>query len=571
MVEKQSLEGKTQLKKLFLQRLPDKLRQIVKLLSYGINKGWPPAVLRSIKLNLQRAIRSADNFGLMEVSHPLKEILARLKTNDEFELITRINVDETKLLASKILKLVHHIQLPAPIPLPEVIDDDEEDDAPEHEEVNVQQEWLDYSELDESLLPTLGSPKKVLLLADDDELSERLRKQLPLFNYHVLHVESMEELSHDAEAHILYMDDAESFDTSAIPEPPEDESKPPLIVIGKNDLHHQLMAVRGGGKAYLSNVFDIEELVRKLDYLTGGDGNPYRILIMEDSKAQSKFYDRVLTRAGYQSHVINEPMELMKGIVEFKPELVLMDYQMPGCNGVELAQVIHQQEDYANIPIVFLSAEESTEKKMRALAIAGDDFLVKPIKADNLIPAVNIRVQRSRRVHKMMRENPISGLLSNNAFMREFQAELSEASRNQTPLSVLIINIDHLKKINEQYSYLVGDHVIKQLATMLEIRLRKSDVIGHFSDVNIGVILPKCTAQQALAVAEQLRKSFAELDLSYQDNDAHATLSIGTAQFEGGEPMELMMEASRALAQAKQQGGNKAVSTRPQKPFGSDS
>ncbi len=572
MTEKQSLQDKTQLKNLFIRRLPDKLRQIVKLLSYGVNKGWPASVLRTTKLNLQRVIRSADNFGLEEISHPIKEVLVRLKTNDEYELITRISVDETKLLATKLLKLIHHIQLPAPIPLPEVMDDDDEEEAQQlSDEVDVEQEWLDQSELDESVLSSLGSPKRVLLYANDEQLKEHLRQQLPLFNYHVIVVESISELAHDADAHIIVMDDPADFSTEAMPEADEDTPPTPLLVIGDEELKAQLMAVRHGGKAYLSTPFNIEQLVKKLDYLTGGDASPYRILVMEDSKAQSKFYDRVLVRAGYQSFVVNDPMLLMQGIVEFKPELILMDYQMPGCNGIELAQVIHQKEDYANIPIVFLSAEENPEKRMRALSIAGDDFLLKPIKADNLIPAIKVRVQRSRRVHQLMQENSISGLLSNNLFLHAFQAELSLATRNQTPLSILIINIDQLKQINEQYGYTVGDHVIKQLAALLSVRLRKSDVIGHFSDINIGVILPRCTAQQALAIAEQVRKSFAELEIDHQQQRVSATIAIGTAQYQGGEPMELTMEANKALAQAKKQGGNRAISTRPPPLAGNDS
>jgi diguanylate cyclase (GGDEF)-like protein len=559
MTELQSLQGKTQLKKLFVDRLPDKLRQMVKLLSYGANKDWPAPVLRSLKLNLQRSIRSCDNFGLNDVSHTLKEVYLRLKTNDNYELITRINISETKALASKILKLIHHIQMPSPIPLAGVIDD-EPDDV---EQDDIKEDWLDNSDIDESLLISIGSPRKICIYSSQKELDRALKKQLPLFNYHTHAKDNLSDLDLDADAWIIAIDAEHEIAKDAIPLCSQGISRPPLLFIGPNELKHQLHSVRLGGNAYLNQEFDIEMLVKKLDYLTGGDSQPYRILIMEDSKAQSKFYARVLSKAGYETKVVNEPMQLIEAIVEFKPELILMDYQMPGCNGLELAQVIHQKDDYANIPIVFLSAEEGNEKRLRTLAVAGDDFLVKPIKADNLIPAIKVRVQRSRRIHQKLRQNPISGLLSNTSFMEQFQGELALASRNSTPLSIMVINIDNLQHLNHEYSYQIGDQTIKQLSALLAKRLRKSDVIGHYSDTNIGVVLPNCTVQQTMAIGEKIRLHFEQLNFDYKSDTIKATISIGSAQFEGGEPMELRMSASKALSIAKKQGGNRIISIRP--------
>ena len=91
--------------------------------------------------------------------------------------------------------------------------------------------------------------------------------------------------------------------------------------------------------------------------------SPYRVLVMEDSKAQAKFYEKALSRGHFEVRLVSNPAVFMEALRGFDPEIVLMDMQMPGCSGIELTRVIRQMPRYAFLPIIFLSAEESMRKR----------------------------------------------------------------------------------------------------------------------------------------------------------------------------------------------------------------
>jgi PleD family two-component response regulator len=90
-----------------------------------------------------------------------------------------------------------------------------------------------------------------------------------------------------------------------------------------------------------------------------------------------------LCKARMQTQHVGDPMHVMEPLINFRPDLILMDVYMPGCSGLELATAIRQQRDYVGIPIVFLSAETDVEKQLSAMSLGGDDFLTKPISPDH--------------------------------------------------------------------------------------------------------------------------------------------------------------------------------------------
>jgi diguanylate cyclase (GGDEF)-like protein len=326
----------------------------------------------------------------------------------------------------------------------------------------------------------------------------------------------------------------------------------------------RLMAVRSGGAAYFTKPLDIAEFIDSLDALTTQETpEPYRILIVDDDPQLSEFYSWALQGAGMQTQHVGDPMHVMEPLINFRPDLILMDVYMPGCSGLELATAIRQQRDYVGIPIVFLSAETDVEKQLSAMSLGGDDFLTKPILPDHLISAVASRAHRSRSLRSFMMRDSLTGLLNHTATKEQIDVELARARRNGDAVCVAMLDIDRFKSVNDTYGHLAGDRVIKNLARLLQQRLRSTDVIGRYGGEEFAVLLSGANGEASLRVLNDIRLGFAALKQQAGSTEFSATLSCGIATFpQHDTAAQLTDAADKALYEAKNSGRNKVVLSR---------
>jgi len=116
-----------------------------------------------------------------------------------------------------------------------------------------------------------------------------------------------------------------------------------------------------------------------------GKQEQYRVLIVEDDRAQAMFAEGILRNAEIITRVLLNSETLLKTIEEFLPDLILMDLYMPNASGIELTELIRKSDQFQNTPIVFLSGEIDEDKQVDALEAGGDDFLIKPIRPRRLM------------------------------------------------------------------------------------------------------------------------------------------------------------------------------------------
>ena len=335
----------------------------------------------------------------------------------------------------------------------------------------------------------------------------------------------------------------------------------PIVFMSmEDDLETRLECVRAKGSAFLQAPLDIANLLEVLDSLSvTTEQEAYRILVMEDSTPQAYFIARTLNDAGMETAVVNEPLNLLKTLVDFRPELILMDIYLPTCSGLELAYVIRQQELYVSVPIVFLSSEKDQSQQMKAMMLGGDDFLTKPITPEHLVSAILSRVARSRVLRSYMIRDGLTGLLNHTNTLGQLEVEVSRSYRALIPLSFVMIDLDHFKQINDTYGHAVGDRVIKSLAQLLQQRLRKVDTIGRYGGEEFAVILPNTDLDQAVKLINEVRLAFARLRQFATDGTFYTTFSAGVAQLQGDNSWELADRGDKALYQAKRLGRNQVV------------
>lgn len=335
---------------------------------------------------------------------------------------------------------------------------------------------------------------------------------------------------------------------------------PVIFVSTRTDFEAYHAAVRAGAVGYFVKPLDIIRLVDCFEYyLDRHRSTPHRVLIIDDDLALAEHYKLVLSSADIRAEVSNNPREIFDVLQDFHPELILLDINMPGCNGIELAQVIRLNQDWLRIPITYLSSEQDVEKRAVAMGRAGDDFLSKPLSDRELITAVSVRAARSRQLSDALDRDSLTGLLKHSRIKEQVDAELSRAVRSGENLSVVMLDLDHFKKINDTYGHPAGDKVIKAIAHLLRQRLRKTDAVGRYGGEEFVAVLPRCSREEAQTLMEDVRHRFSDITFTINQQTFNVTLSAGIAAYRPGVERadQLLQEADAALYRAKSEGRNR--------------
>ncbi|MBS7662174.1 diguanylate cyclase [Pseudomonas lalucatii] len=419
---------------------------------------------------------------------------------------------------------------------------------------------------EQTLLPPLRKP--VYLALQHLERAERLAQQLAFFGMTALPLDSANAfraamLERHPAAILMDVDFSGPGAGLHLAEAVQQglEQKIPLLFCGPadTDTPTRLAAVRAGGQEFFTDNLDASSLLERIEVLTHvAQYDPYRVLIVDDSRAQATHTERVLNAAGILTRTLTEPVQAMAELAEFQPDLIILDMYMPSCTGSELAKVIRHNERYVGVPIIYLSAEDDLDKQLDAMSEGGDDFLTKPIKPRHLIATVRNRAARARRLKARMVRDSLTGLYNHTHCLQLLEDARCRAARDGQALSFAMLDIDYFKKVNDCYGHPMGDRVIKSLALFLKQRLRKSDHIGRYGGEEFAVVMPGTDARAAHLVLDDIRRRFAEVHYPAQPQDLSCTFSGGIAELRGdSDCTRLSQQADEALYLAKHGGRNR--------------
>jgi len=435
----------------------------------------------------------------------------------------------------------------------------------------IEDESLEIKQASQRKTYDPGRKRVIFVSESSDSESEKMRLEMEHFGYDVRIIDHPDKL--DAELNkgpvdalvsgIVFGGDTERAIETLTRLQDSKESIAPLMVCTVVDtIHSRLGAVRAGAQAYLVKPVDVADLIDALDTITQRtEAEPFRVLIIDDDVSLARHSELVLQGAGMQTQVATDPMEVLTALDEFSPELILLDLYMPECHGQEIAAVIRQDEEYAGVPIVFLSGEADKDKQLLAMELGGDDFLTKPIRASHLISSVRIRASRFRELRSFMVRDSMTGLFNHTTTKQLLDTEIARAHRATEKLSLASLDIDRFKNVNDTHGHGVGDRVIKSLARLLRQRLRGADVIGRMGGEEFAAILPETGIEEAQGVFDEIRKDFSKIVFhGDEDKEFSVTISIGLAEFPAhATATDLSDAADKALYAAKHAGRNKVV------------
>jgi len=258
---------------------------------------------------------------------------------------------------------------------------------------------------------------------------------------------------------------------------------------------------------------------------------------------------------------------------EARPDLVLCDVMMPHVDGYKLAQMFKRAASF--VPIILLTALEDIDSKRRGLAAGADEFLIKPVNTLELQIRMSsmIRIKRLadelERVNKELAElatiDSLTQVANRRAVEQRLVHEFQRARRYKHPLTCILLDIDHFKKVNDTYGHPVGDKVLIEVAAALREATRNTDMVSRFGGEEFLVLAPETAAAAGGFVADRIRQSIEHRTSQKSDQGLPAvTASLGVASTElaVGNESELVARADQALYRAKHEGRNRVVIAR---------
>ncbi len=312
--------------------------------------------------------------------------------------------------------------------------------------------------------------------------------------------------------------------------------------------------------------------------VSGAEGNagapPSRVLVADDDRTTRAMLQAMLSRWRYEVHTASDGLEAWEILRRpDSPRVAVLDWIMPGMDGVDVCRRIRSElpADERYIYLILLTAKTSREEIVAGLEAGADDYMVKPFDANEL----QVRVRIGQRIVNLQTElvaarealriqathDGLTGLLNRAATLDTLHRELSRTAREEAVLGLLMIDIDHFKRVNDTYGHMVGDEVLRACARRIRASVRRYDAAGRVGGEEFLVILPGADRETVKAVAERIREHIGGAPIETETLHLNVTASLGgtTLQGRGVSADELIGAADRALYRAKEEGRNRVV------------
>jgi two-component system, cell cycle response regulator len=257
---------------------------------------------------------------------------------------------------------------------------------------------------------------------------------------------------------------------------------------------------------------------------------------------------------------------------ERPPAVALIDCSLPGLNGIELAAEVKRRARKRPAWMMLLCARVDAATVASATDAGIDDLLLKPVDMSDL----RVRLRVAERVQALMGQldeqtnavrfhashDSLTGLWNRESLLNLLFPETDRVQRMRTPLTLLLMDLDHFGSVNAEHGYEAGDRILQELANRFRRFLRSYDLIGRMGEDEFLIALPGCTSEQALAMAVRLRKTILGKPFAAGRDMITLTASMGIAQSKGRSPLVVLREVERAVAEAKRSGRNAIIESR---------
>jgi diguanylate cyclase (GGDEF)-like protein len=340
----------------------------------------------------------------------------------------------------------------------------------------------------------------------------------------------------------------------------------PCIFISEyNDFISQLKFIETGANAHLIYPFPINQLMKTINELLMQENRQYKILLIEEEPQIVLEHQAILRQQGMDIQLLNRAENLIEMLVEFVPDLILLDTQLSDIDPYQLASLIRQENAYLHIPVIFLVTHNDEEQHLAALKAGGNDTIERHTQREHLLALIDVQLNQNQRLKKITAWDGLTGLLNHDYFILHLNASLANAERAGSPVAVAILDIDHFRDFNRQHSYWTGNIVLKQMTRALKHRLRRGDLLGRLWGGSFIIALYDADYHSAQQVVESIVKELSQAEYHLAEDHFTISISAGIAYYPGHLQTEqqahfdVLKIAQEALQMAKEKGQGSVV------------
>ena len=298
-----------------------------------------------------------------------------------------------------------------------------------------------------------------------------------------------------------------------------------------------------------------------------------RILVVDDNRDNVEIIATRLRFRGYTIEEASDGATALATVRQNPPDLMLLDVMLPDIDGYEIARRLKNDDDMPFIPIILVTARDTTQDKVAGLDAGADDYLTKPINFPELEARVRsmLRIKRlqdeieekNRELERLSISDGLTGLFNHRHIHQLLHEEFERADRIGERLSVAMFDLDRFKSVNDTHGHQAGDRVLEQMSEILRDSAREIDRLGRYGGEEFMALLPGTSIEDAEVFVERVRHEVARRPFNIgKEEPLHMTTSAGIATYPDpniSDPETLVRLADEALYAAKATGRNRVV------------
>lgn len=290
------------------------------------------------------------------------------------------------------------------------------------------------------------------------------------------------------------------------------------------------------------------------------------VLVVDDDPAFASHVCAILRAHGFRPEALTDPLGLLDRLHATRPGALLLDVAMPGVGGVDLCRMLRGMPEWQDLPILLVTAQADAATRLACYEAGADDHVAKPVLERELVARIGVRIERQRLLRERSDRDALTGVASRRAFLDALEARLSQSDRHGRKMSVVVLDLDHFKRVNDEHGHLVGDRVLSSLGGLLSRRLRREDLRCRWGGEEFALALAEADGEVAAAVVDHLLREFREIGFEGADGERFtATFSAGVASSPGdGVTIRSLFDvADRRCYAAKRSGRARVVAADP--------
>jgi len=301
------------------------------------------------------------------------------------------------------------------------------------------------------------------------------------------------------------------------------------------------------------------------------DNSPLTVLVIEDHPDQRDLLAIVLQREGYRIITAANGLEALEKLETEPVQIALSDIMMPKMDGFELIKRVRGNPRLKSLYLILITARIQEGDRVRGLDLGADDYITKPFSFSELLARIRVGsrvVQYQKHLEYQTQVDSLTGLFNRRAFEKKINEEFERSKRYHNPLSVLLLDIDNFKLINDTYGHHGGDAALVKIAETFREKTRQSDFPSRYGGEEFVLILPETDQDNALQVAGKIHDSIRACSFGTAARPFEITVSIGVSSTSArfySDWRELVDDSDRALYQAKNSGKDRVEIWQPEK------